>query len=307
MMNHLMESVESLLIVFGLRILWMLPESFVRELACLVGWALSETLRSRRRIIEQNLRIAFGPDLSPSRIAHIRQQCWINICLTAAEVLRFPCRSVKYLRGIRMEGMEHLENSLSGGRGAILVTAHLGNWELVGAWLAQRVPFGVIARPLNQKPLARLLDDLRAQMGMTVFAKKSALKGVLSFLRRGGLVAFMLDQHAGRQSVTVPFFGQPAKTVTSVAMLAVRTGAAVHLGYTWRTPDGGIHARVHPAFQTESTGDLEHDILEATAQYTLAIETAIREHPECWLWMHRRWRKPKPAGIQKKAPKSGQK
>ncbi|HPO09524.1 MAG TPA: hypothetical protein PLZ55_12705, partial [bacterium] len=177
MMNRLIESVESLLIVFGLRILWILPEPFVRELACLVGWVLSETLRSRRRIIEQNLRIAFGPDLSHARMAHIRQQSWINIVMTTVEVLRYPCHEEKYLREVQFEGIEHIIDSLSKGRGAILVTPHMGNWELGGAGMARRVPFGVIARPLNQKPLARLMDNLRAQMGMTVFAKKSALKG----------------------------------------------------------------------------------------------------------------------------------
>ena len=290
MATKLTEKIQDLILQQSLRLLWILPEEFIRGLACLIGWALSGLLRSRRRIMEENLRIAFGPDLERDRMIHICQQAWMNIVLTVMEALRFPKWGERYLAEIHVEGIEHAERSVSAGRGVVAVVPHLGNWEIAGAWCARRFPFAVIARPLNQEGFARVLDDIRAQMGMTVFPRKSALKNALAFLRRGGIVAFMLDQHASRHNVVVPFFGRPVRTFNSAAALALRTGAAVHLGYIWRQPDRSLVCRICPPFHLPRSGDFEHDVREATAQYTAAIEAVVREHADCWLWMHRRWR-----------------
>ena len=273
-----------------LRILWILPEECARGLASFLGWMLSGLLRSRRRIMEENLRIAFGPDLDRDRMIHICQQASMNLILAGIEVLRFPRWGDRYLAEMTVEGIEYVERALSAGRGLIFIVPHLGNWEIGGAFFARRFPFAVIARPLNQKGPARLLDDIRAQTGMKVFARKSALKSVLAFLRSGGTVAFMLDQHASKHSVVVPFFGKPVKTFSSAAALALRTGAEVILGYTWRRPNRTLALKFRSPFRIPVSGDFEHDVLEATRQYTAAIEAAVREHPDCWLWMHRRWR-----------------
>lgn len=282
--------VQKLILAPGLRLLQILPEGLVRGLACLIGWALSDLLRLRRRIMEENIRIAFGPQVDRDWMVQICQQAWINLVLTAVEVLRFPRWGERYVTEMAVEGVEHVARSLSAGRGVILVVPHLGNWEIGGAYLARRFPLAGIARPLNQEGPARMVDNIRAQMGMTVIARKSALKSVLAFLRRGGVVAFLLDQHASRHSVVVPFFDRPVKTFSSAAALALRTGAAVHLGYTWRRHDGGLVLKLCPAFVTPASGDSDRDIRTATAQYTAAIESVVREHPDCWLWMHRRWR-----------------
>ena len=286
--------VQNLVLAAGLRLLWILPEGFVRGLARLIGWVLSELLRSRRRIMEENIRIAFGPQVDHDLMAHICQQAWINLALMTVEVLRFPRWGDRYVKEMRLEGVEHVMRSLALGRGVIFVVPHLGNWEIGGASLARRFAFAVIARPLNQKGFARVLDDIRARMGVTVIPRKSALKSVLGFLRRGGSVAFMLDQYASKHSVVVPFFGRPAKTFSSAAALALHTGAAVHLGYTWRQQDGSLVCRLCPPFATPVSDDFDRNVREATAEYTAAIETVIRQHPECWLWMHRRWRPLKP-------------
>ncbi|MFH1742189.1 MAG: lysophospholipid acyltransferase family protein [bacterium] len=290
MATRLFDTFQNLILKLILRLIWILPEDFMRGLACLIGWALAGLLRSRRRIMEENLRIAFGTDLNHDRMIHICQQAWMNLILTAMEVLRFPRWGERYLAEIHAEGVEHAERSVSAGRGMVAVVPHLGNWEIGGAWFARRFPFAVIARPLNQEGVAQVLDDIRAQMGVTVFPRKSALKNVLAFLRRGGTVAFMLDQHASKHNVVVPFFGRPVKTFSSAAALALRTGAAVHLGYIWRRPDRNLGLRICPPISLPQSGNFERDVREATVQYTAAIEAVVREHPDCWLWMHRRWR-----------------
>ena len=91
-------------------------------------------------------------------------------------------------------------------------------------------------------------------------------------------------------ALIVPFFGRPAKTFSSAASLSMRTGAKVHLGYVWRRPDQSLALVFSPVFTDMVTDDFNEDVRRATAQYTAAIETVVREHPECWLWMHRRWR-----------------
>lgn len=278
----------------AIRGLQILPEEFARGLACLVGWFLSEILRSRRRIIEQNLQIAFGDRLTHEEVVHIRQQSWINLILTGMEMLRFPRHKERYLDMLSVVGFDEIATSLSAGHGVIFVSAHMGNWEIAASYLAQQAPFAVIARPLNQKGAGQILDEIRREMGVTVFPRKSALRSVLAFLRRGGMVAFMLDQHASKHSVVVPFFDRPAKTFSSAAALALRTGAAVHLGYVRRKIDRSLCFEISPAFPHPDSGDFDRDVWEATAEYTRAIEDAIRSHPESWLWMHRRWRKIRP-------------
>ena len=126
-----------------LSLLRILPEEFARGLACLVGWLLSEVLRSRRRIMEQNLEIAFGDTLSQEETMHICQQAWINLILTGVEVLRCPRHQDRYLDMLTVEGEDHLSESLSTGRGVVFIAPHTGNWEVAGAYLAKRAPFAV--------------------------------------------------------------------------------------------------------------------------------------------------------------------
>jgi KDO2-lipid IV(A) lauroyltransferase len=175
---------------------------------------------------------------------------------------------------------------------ALVLTAHVGNWELLA--LAHRLtgyPLTVVVRPLDSPAVEALADRLRRRAGVELIAKRGALRPVLDALGRGRLVAILLDQNATRrEGVFVPFFGRPANTSKSLALLAVRTRTPVVPVFVRRERPGRHRVVVHPALEPPATKDARRGIVEFTARCTRVIEAEVRRHPEQWLWIHDRWR-----------------
>jgi KDO2-lipid IV(A) lauroyltransferase len=174
----------------------------------------------------------------------------------------------------------------------VFVTAHIGHWELHGiahGWLAS--PMGVVARPLDNPALDNRLRALRAASGNVVIEKRRALQGVLRLFREGLGVAFLIDQNVQeKDGVFVDFFGRPAATTTVAAALALKTGLPIVAGHTLLMPDGRYRVRYEPPLQWVSTGDRRADVTALTQHLTHMIEGWVRETPEQWLWIHRRWK-----------------
>lgn len=200
---------------------------------------------------------------------------------------------------VEVEGREHVEAALAAGRGALLVTAHIGNWELHGlahGWLFG--PIGVIARPLDNPALDERLCALRTRGGNLVISKRKALASVLRLLREGRGVAVLIDQNVQeKDGIFVDFFGKPAATTTAAAALALKTGCALVPTHTLLGPDGRYRLVYDPPLEWQPGGDRRADIAAITQQLTTVIERWVREAPEQWLWMHRRW-KTQPAGTE---------
>lgn len=198
---------------------------------------------------------------------------------------------------VQVEGREHVEAAMAKGRGAMLVTAHIGSWELHGlahGWLFG--PIGVIARPLDNPALDERLCALRAQGGNTVIYKRKALATVLRFLREGRGVAVLIDQNVqAHDGIFVDFFGQRAATTTVAAALALKTGCALVPTHTELGADGRYRLVYDPPVEWTATGDRKADVAAITQKLTAVIERWVRDAPEQWLWMHRRW-KTQPAG-----------
>jgi KDO2-lipid IV(A) lauroyltransferase len=179
------------------------------------------------------------------------------------------------------------------GRGLILVSGHLGNWEIAARALSAIKPVLGIARPMNN-PLAEAL--LRARLDSANIewtAKHAADAGrLLGAVRGGKLLALLIDQHARDRGMPIDFFGAPAWTHTSPALLHLVTGAPLVFGFCWRTgPMSYAIEALKPIFHAP-TGNKEHDIRAILARLTRELETAIRAHPEQYLWVHRRWKAP---------------
>jgi KDO2-lipid IV(A) lauroyltransferase len=184
------------------------------------------------------------------------------------------------------------------GRG-LLLTAHLGNWELLT--LAHRLtgfPLAIVVRRLDATWVEALVRRLRAGASVAVVDKRHAVRPVLQALRRGCMVAILLDQNATRrEGVFVPFFGYPASTSRSIATFAIRTSTPVVPLFIQRQPDGRHRITIEPALVAGAGSPVEEAIIGLTRDCTLAIEQAIRRAPEQWLWMHARWRtRPAPEG-----------
>jgi KDO2-lipid IV(A) lauroyltransferase len=216
---------------------------------------------------------------------------FVELCATLARPLE------ETLQKIRVEGLDHVRRAMETHGRALVLTAHLGNWELLT--VAHRLtgyPLAIVVRPLDSPWLNALAGRLRGKSGVELIAKRGALRPVLRALGEGRMVGILLDQNASRrESVFVPFFGRPASTSKSLALLAVRTGAPVLPIFIHRDARGGHRITVHAPLSVPAPNAGEQAVLELTMRCTAAIEAAVREAPEQWLWIHNRWRT-RPAG-----------
>jgi KDO2-lipid IV(A) lauroyltransferase len=160
-------------------------------------------------------------------------------------------------------------------------------------------PISVMARTADNSSIERELGRLRRRFGNRVIPKRSALRESLRTLRSGGVVAILIDQNvAEREGVFVEYFGRPACTTPSLALLALKTDAVVVPGFCVRSDDGAHRVVVEPPVPVERTGDRARDVVVNTQRFTDVIERYVRMYPDHWLWMHRRWKtQPKPDRV----------
>jgi len=240
-----------------------------------------------------NLSSVFGRDKDPAEIRRMSRRVFIGIVFMLFEfgwLLR--CSPQELSARIRVEGLEHLRAAAGKGRGVLVLTGHLGNWEvLVNAAAMLGYPMNVVYRPMGFPALDLFFRQLRAQSGARLLPKKRAMREILRSLDRRELVGILLDQHAKRsEGVTVDFFGRPASTNRGVALAAMRTGAPVVPMFLVREK-GAYRMIICPEVPLAVTGDREQDVKINTLRYTRALESVILRCPEQWFWVHRRWGK----------------
>lgn len=268
-----------------------LPLRALRRLATVVAWVVGLCSVRRQRMMERNLQAVFGKRLSSSQRRRIRWQSMVNICKTMAELLKLPQLSEADLRReVSIEGLEHLDAALAQGRGAILVTAHFGNWEYAGAYLSTLgYPVSVVARDANDPLVRDLINKARFSKGVRVL-QRSDVSQMMRALKANECVAILPDQHAARGAVRVRFLGLPADSPAGPALLALRTGAPIVPSFAYRQSDDHISCKALPALPIRDTGNRAADVLAITQQINDVIGEAIWKNPEQWLWLHNRWR-----------------
>ncbi|GAC1657015.1 MAG: hypothetical protein NVS4B3_23210 [Gemmatimonadaceae bacterium] len=253
-------------------------------------------LRIRRAVVERQVSAAF-PGLDPGSVERIACASYANLGRVAIEAALLPTLSRGALLDL-IEGTDNweaLEAAAAMGRGVIVVTGHLGNWELAGAYVAARgMRLDAIARGMGNPLFDRYLTDVRERIGMTVVHDQAAVRRTPRSLRDGRIVAFLSDQGAaGLASTYVPFFGRWAKTPRGPAVFALRLGVPVVFGTTVRQPSGRYRLAFEPV-AVEPTGDRERDVDMLVARYTKILERWIRRAPEQYFWHHRRWKHQRP-------------
>jgi len=240
----------------------------------------------------ENLKLAF-PAVPAEERRRLCRRSFQHLGVSAMELCRALARPVEtLLPEFSVEGLEHLRAVMEAEGRALVVTAHLGNWELLGlAHVLSGYRLAVVARRLDSPALEELASRLRTKSGVELIEKRQALRPVLTALRRGRFVGILLDQNASRrEGVFVPFFGVPASTSKSIAVLSLRTQTPIVPIFIRRTPSGGHRVVVKPPLRASGPNGGEEAVVELTMLCTQAIEHAIREAPEQWLWVHRRWR-----------------
>ena len=193
---------------------------------------------------------------------------------------------------IRYEGLEHYQRAKARGKGVLFATAHLGNWELSAyAHALLTEPMNVVVRPLDNPVLDEFVEARRSLSGNRLLSKRDYARSILRALRDNEPVGILVDQNwSADTGVFVPFFGVPACSNLTFARMAFRSGAAVIPGFAvWKADERKYVLRFYP--EVEMTGDGAED----TARIQASVETAVREFPDQWLWIHRRW-KTRPEG-----------
>lgn len=275
-----------------------LPLAAGRSLcAALAG--LSLRLRRReRRLAEANLRLAF-PALDRAG-----RQDLLGRCARVQGANLFDALAADRLlgQGLVAEGsgdgswLAAVGPLAAKGRGVLVLTGHLGCWELLGAWSARRLaaaglgPLGVVTGTLHNEPVDRLVQERRRSLGLKVLPRREGARPLLAHLRTGGVAAVLLDQNTGAASLAVPFFGRPASTPVGLAQLALKYGIPVLPMALAR--EGNGH-RVHwlPPLEPEPGpgGASEQEVREFLARCNSCLETLIRRNPAEWVWFHDRW------------------
>ena len=249
-------------------------------------------LRRRRRLALDNLARAYPalPVRARERLARHASQHLGMTLIELARMLTDPLDAT--LERIRFEGIQNLDAAMGAHGRALLLTAHLGNWEILAAsHRLTKYPLSIVVRPLDAPWLDALAERLRRRTGVELIDKRGALRPVLDALRRGRMIGILMDQNASRrEGVFVDFFGRQASTSRSVALLALRTRTPVVPTFIRRDADGCHTVFFYRELEVPGSNGSEAAIVELTARCTAAIERAIRTVPEQWLWSHDRWR-----------------
>src|SRR5262245_33624323 len=266
-----------------------------------LGRWIYRVLPVRRRTVLANLRRAFG-GLSDTEIVTLAQAHYAHLARSLFEIVRFQFLSVeRRARLARVENAEPAMRAHALGKGLLLLTGHLGNFEVATVAAIRNFAqyhggFHVLRRPLSPRWLEHLVVRRFRAAGLEVLPKRGSLDQLLDKLAQGHAVAFVMDQHAaGRDGVRVDFFGHPAGTFRSLAIVALATGAPVVPVSSWREPNGRHVLRFEEALPTIHHDDPNQAIRLNTRAYNEVLEQLILRHPEQWFWTHRRWKDAPPS------------
>lgn len=270
----------------------ILPHSWALVLGKQMGVLGYHLARQRKRTALENLEAAFREEKTPEEISEIARGSFEHLGMMAAEFFRFfPDKGESIRDLIHLEGEEYLKEALEKGRGALILSAHLGNWELVGmGWVQRGYPLAMVTKIARGRAVDEFLTNSREGAGIKVFRGRGLFRESMRHLARGGILGSVLDQNARRsEGVFVPFFGRQACTLKSLALLARRTGAPIVPVFGYRE---GKHHRIvcKPPLDPGITEDPEGDVVRWTAACAEEVEMAIRRRPEQWMWLHNRWK-----------------
>jgi phosphopantetheine--protein transferase-like protein len=256
----------------------------------------------RRKVALENLRRVFGAVLPEAEIRKLAQAYYAHYMRFMVEFVRLPFMSTKRRKAwMRLENIEAPLRAHEKGKGILLLTGHFGNFEVstvagISQFPQYRGVFHFVRRPLKPRLLNAFVTRRFRRNGFGVLPKRGSLERILELLARGGIIVYVFDQHAGPgDGITVDFFGHPAGTFKSVALLALTTGAPVIPAYSWREPDGRHVLRFEDELPLIECDDVGEAIRLNTQAYNTALERILLRHPEQWIWMHRRWKIPERA------------
>lgn len=270
----------------------LLPLTAVFCLGAAIGWLGYFIAPPYRRLVLRNLEIAFGREKTPRELRALARRHFALLGANIFSSLKLPRLSRAQIeRVVTVEGLETMDAGIVAGGGFVMVISHLGSWEMFAQLtpIIFRCKVGTIFQALGNKYIDAEVRKDRARLGLSLFERKAGFVKACQFMREGGAVGVLVDQHAGDAGLWCPFFGRLASTSTLAATLALRTDA-------WLVP-AAVYTDGIARWRCVIRGQMkpkEHDADTITARINVLLEDQIRRHPADWFWVHNRWKTPKP-------------
>jgi Kdo2-lipid IVA lauroyltransferase/acyltransferase len=278
----------------------LFPWSWARGVGAAIGAVAFHGLGRLRKVGMRNLELAF-PEKTSSDREGILRAVYTNLGYLLAEFCKMPGYTAESAsRFIRYEGLDNFLKARERGKGVLVLTGHLGAWELSSFYHSlMGMPMGMVIRRLDNPLVDAFVNRIRCLHGNRVIHKDDFARGLIASMRAGQTVGILMDTNmTPPQGVFVPYFGVPACTASGMARIAAKTGAAVVPGFLlWEKSEQRYVLHFGEELAVVHTGDAESDALANTAAFTAAIEGYVRRYPEQWLWMHRRWKTRPPGEV----------
>ncbi|MEW5798588.1 MAG: lysophospholipid acyltransferase family protein [Bacteroidota bacterium] len=283
---------EYLLLLILRFFILILPFRSVQTFGRWFGSFLFHVIPIRKELVLSNLRHAF-PEKSESEIRLIALKNFQNIFGTFFETFWIQRMSQDDVRRIvRIPGTAAISELLQRGKGLIMLSGHISNWELIAlaVGLISNQPLQIIIKKQHNPFVDRVMNRLRTKFNNTVVDMDHAPREIIKRLRDHGVVALLADQSGPEEGLFIDYFGRPTSTHVGPAVFALRTGAPVLMTYAIRNRDGTFDVSFEEVITNDLTGTDDEKIRTITQRHVHLLEKFVRQHPDQWLWMHKRWK-----------------
>lgn len=297
-----MVTVIQYVVYLALRFVEALLKLLPLEACCVIGeiagWIFYLCSPSYRRLVYRNVCIAFEGELEQKELQAIARKHFVRLgcnIVSSIKIAMMPASEIE--ERVSYEGLEHLSTATAGGRGMIAAVSHFGNWELL-AQLPKLFPTpdrATMFQSLGNPFINRHIVRSRSKTGITLFDRDQGIFGPLKYIREGGGVAILFDQHAGDPGTWVPLFGRLASTTRLPALMAIKSKVALIAIAVHTTARGRWRVVIRPPIEpSEPVPAGSNRAAFLTLRMNQAIEELIRLAPEEWFWVHNRWKTPNP-------------
>jgi KDO2-lipid IV(A) lauroyltransferase len=274
----------------------LLPEGVALWLGRQLGRVVFRLDWIHRKVALENLHIAFGEEKPERELFAIARRTFENLGMVAVEFFRIPGMDKEtYKKKVEMEGVEEALKVLDKKKGALLLLGHFGNWELMA--LMSKViekPILVIAKSIKQQRIDQWITRIRKMVGLELIPPKNATPKVIKALSQNEVVGILFDQRGKRsKGVWADFFGRKVPTTAGLAIMAIKSGAPVLPVFMIRNGFQKHRLIVKEPLELIYTGDIKKDVEANTQLFNHTLESIIREYPDQWFWVHRRWERKK--------------
>ena len=280
----------------GIRLIVMffrlLPRRTALSFGSMLGRSAPVLFRKDYALSVKHLSSAFGREKDENEIRLLARETFRHVAMNFVDVARLQKMSMEEVKSVCIpHNLNLLKDTIAQGHGVIGLTSHTGCWELLGVYLAAvGIPIAVVTRRLYDPRLEDMLLVTRIRGGMKNISRGQDTRDIIRALKKGYLLGVLVDQDTNVKGDFVNFFGRPAHTATAPAILSLRYKSPILPIFTFRDEKHRHHICIGTPVEIQTTEDFNYDVLQLTAKCSLVTERFIREHPEQWVWFHRRWK-----------------